>query len=313
MLRQCAAVPRTPIRFRPSFVAFFVLATALVLAACGSSQDTVSSKLVSQAVTTTSNGGTFKIAITGSFRIPQLGRPIPLNGTGVVDPKTRSGRVSVDMSALSSMFGGSLGQSTSGPLRVDEVFANHVIYMKAPFYSRFLPKGKTWLRLDLAQFGKKLGIDLSQLSQFSGGDPRQTLDQLRAVSGDVKKVGTATVRGVPTTHYQAKVDLRRYPNLVPAAQRAAAQQGVKRLIDLTGTSSFPEDIWIDAQKRVRRIALAYSFRPKGQSSKQKLTFNETVDIYDFGATDKVTIPPASQTLDFTQLISQLSQGRPPQQ
>ena len=304
---------RTPIRLRALLVAVLSLAAATALAACGSSSDTVSSRLVSQAVSTTSNGGTFRIAISGSFRIPQLGKPIPLNGTGVVDPKTRSGRVSVDMSALSSMFGGSLGRGTAGMLRVDEVFANKVIYMKAPFYSRFLPKGKTWLRLDLAKFGKTLGINLSQLSQFSGGDPRQTLDQLRAVSGEVKKLGSATVRGVPTTHYRGNVDLRRYPNLVPASQRATAQQGVQRLIQLTGASTFPEDIWIDGQGRVRRIALSYAFRPKGQPTTQKLTFNENVDIYDFGVNERIAIPKASETLDFTQLISQLSRGRTPQQ
>src|SRR5205807_9035312 len=183
------------------------------------------------------------------------------------------------MSSLSALLGGRLGQNTQGALKIDEVFAGHVIYMKAPFYARFLPKGKSWLRLDVAQLGKRLGINVDQLSQFSGGDPRQTVDQLRAVSGDVKKLGSDTIRGVKTTHYRATVDLRRYPKLVPAAQRATAEQGVKRLIDLTGTSSFPEDIWIDGQKRVRRIRLAYDFKPKGQPSSHKLSFDETVDIF----------------------------------
>ena len=68
---------RTPIRLRAALVAVAVLATAAVLGACGSSSETVSSRLVSQAVSTTSNGGSFRIAITGSFRIPQLGKPVP--------------------------------------------------------------------------------------------------------------------------------------------------------------------------------------------------------------------------------------------
>lgn len=300
---------RTPARLRASFIAVVSMTAAMLLGACGGGSETVSTKLVSQAVNTTSSGTPFRISIGGSFRIPQLSKPIPLNGTGVVDPKTKKGKVSVDMSALSSMLGGQLGQTGKGALRIDEVFASRVIYMKSPFYARFLPKGKTWLRLDLAAFGKKLGINLDQLSQFSGGDPRQTLDQLRAVSGDVKKLGSATVRGAQTTHYRAKVDLNRYPKLVPPAQRSAAEQGVKRLIQLTGTSSFPVDIWIDAQKRVRRIQLAYSFRPKGQATSQKLTFNETVDIYDFGVAEKIAVPPPSQTIDFTQLVTRLTQQR----
>ena len=300
---------RTPSRLRPLLVALFALAAALTIGACGGGSETVSTKLVSQAVNTTSSGSAFRISIGGSFKIPQLSKPIPLNGAGVVDPRTRRGKVSVDMSSLGAMLGGQLGPTQKGALRIDEVFANRIIYMKSPFYSRFLPKGKTWLRLDLAAFGKKLGINLDQLSQFSGGDPRQTLDQLRAVSGDVKKLGSATVRGAKTTRYRAKVDLRRYPKLVPAAQRPAAEQGMKRLIQLTGTSTFPVDIWIDPQKRVRRIQLAYSFSPKGGSSSQKLTFNETVDIYDFGVAEKIATPPAGQTIDFTQLVTRLTQQR----
>src|SRR5438874_1651259 len=194
---------RTPSRLRPLLVALFALAAALTTGACGGGSETVSTKLVSQAVNTTSSGSAFRISIGGSFKIPQL----------------------------------------------------------------------------------------------------------RAVSGDVKKHGSATVRGAKTTRYRAKVDLRRYPKLVPAAQRPAAEQGMKRLIQLTGTSTFPVDIWIDPQKRVRRIQLAYSFSPKGGSSSQKLTFNETVDIYDFGVAEKIATPPAGQTIDFTQLVTRLTQQR----
>ena len=297
---------RTPSRL----VAFFAaLAACVTLGACGGGGSTVSTKLVSDAVSTTSNGGAFRIAISGSFRIPQLNRPIPLNGSGIVDPRTRSGKVTVDMSSLSGLLGGQLGQTAGGALKIDEVFAQHVIYMKAPFYARFLPKGKSWLRLDIQQFGRKFGINVDQLTQFSGGDPRQTLDQLRAVSGDVKKVGSGTVRGVPTTHYRATVDLNRYPKRLPAAQRASAEQSVKRLIQLTHISKIPEDLWIDSQKRVRRIRLVYSFQPANASKGQKVSFDETLDLYDFGVRESIAAPPASQTVDFTSLLSQLSQGR----
>jgi hypothetical protein len=300
---------RTPSRLVAAVAASAALAACLALAACGSSNSTVSTRLVSEAVSTTSSSGAFRIAIGGSFRIPQLNRPIPLNGSGVVDPRTRSGKVTVDLSSLSGLLGGQLGQTSGGALKIDEVFANHVIYMKAPFYARFLPKGKSWLRLDIQQFGRKLGIDVSQLTQFSGGDPRQTLDQLRAVSGGVKKIGSETVRGVPTTHYRANVDLKRYPKLLPAAQRATAEQSVKRLTQLTHISTIPEDLWIDAQKRVRRIRLNYSFEPANAPKGQKLTFDETLDLYDFGVREPIAVPPANQTVDFTTLISQLSQGR----
>ena len=54
---------RTPSRL----IAFFAaLAACVTLGACGGGGSTVSTKLVSDAVSTTSNGGAFRIAISGS-------------------------------------------------------------------------------------------------------------------------------------------------------------------------------------------------------------------------------------------------------
>ena len=282
-------------------------AVAAALAACGSGGSTVSARLVSDAVTATSGSTGFRMSLSGSVGV--LGSRFPLSGSGVIDPRSRRGAISVDMSSVAALAGGQLGTLPKGPIRVDEIFLGPVAYMRAPFYSRFLPKGKSWLKLDLRSFGRALGVDLNQLSQFGGGDPRQALDQLRAVSGDVKKLGSEPVRGVQTTHYRATIDLRRYAKLVPPAQRAQAQAGLKRLTQLSGSSGFPEEIWIDNHKLVRRIRIAYSFKPRSVPGGQKVSFNQTLELYDFGAPADVAPPPANETVDITQLLSQLGAGR----
>ena len=87
-----------------------------------------------------------------------------------------------------------------------------------------MPGGKPWIKVDLNAVGKQAGIDLSQFTQL-GTDPSRMVDWLRTVSGDVTTVGTEKLDGVDTTHYRATVDLSKYPDLVPADQREAVQQG----------------------------------------------------------------------------------------
>ena len=56
--------------------------------------------------------------------------------------------------------------------------------------------------------------------------------------------------------------------------------------------------------------IALHARTSANASKgQKVSFDETLDLYDFGVRESIAAPPASQTVDFTSLLSQLSQGR----
>jgi hypothetical protein len=290
-------------RWRAGLAAAAATAVVVVPAGCGSGPPTVSSRVVSDAVAATSGSTGFRISLNGSVDV--LGRHLPLSGSGVIDPRVRRGAISIDLSSFAA-----LGAGLPGGARVQEILAGPVVYMRAPFLGRLLPKGKTWLKLDVRALGQKLGINLNQLSQFGGGDPRQALDQLRAVSGDVKKLGKDTVRGVQTTHYRATIDLRRYVRLVPPAQRAQAEASVKRLIQLSGTSGFPEEIWIDSHRLVRRIRLTYSFKPRNVPGNQKVSFDENLELFDFGASADVAPPPASQTVDLTQLATQFRNGQP---
>jgi hypothetical protein len=151
------------------------------------------------------------------------------------------------------------------------------------------------MNLDLRKSSQQLGIDPSQMST----DPTKALDQLRAVSGRVERVGRESVRGVSTTHYRANADLRRYPNLVPPDRRDEARKGVERLIELTGTESFPEDVWIDSRKHIRRFAFAFRMRVPTLPGDRKMSMKMQEELYDFGAPVRVDVPPADQVVDAT--------------
>jgi hypothetical protein len=255
---------------------------------------------VAQAATLTSQVPGSRVAMTISLSIPGAGA-FSIPGTGVFDLRHRSGRLDLDFSKLAALAGGRLGRA--GDATVEERIVYPDLYIRAPFLSRSIPGGKRWIKLDLAAAGRRLlGANPTQL--LTQNSPADELEQLRATSGDVHRVGADTVRGVRTTHYRATLDLRKLPDRLPAARRAQARQLVNRLIQLTGTSTVPVDVWVDARRLVRRMRVAYSFRPTtGQTTSRPVGLGVTIDFFDFGAKRAIEPPPSGQVFDATNSVS----------
>jgi len=176
---------------------------------------------------------------------------------------------------------------------IETVYADRIVYLRFPkALAGQVPGGKTWVKIDVERFGKAKGIDFSSLAGSAGSDPTANVDQLRGAR-DVKRIGKEKVRGVETTHYRASIDLRKAAEKAPAAQRAAARRSMENIIKLTGESTFPLEIWIDDAGRMRREKVKQ--RLQGQS------VVSTLELYDFGAREAISAPPASQTSDITDL------------
>src|SRR2546423_7368097 len=75
------------------------------------------------------------------------------------------------------------------------------LYMRSPLFADALPKGKTWLKLDLAKAAAAQGLDLSSLGAQS---PTQTLAQLGGLAS-VTEVGDEQIGGADTTHYRGRI------------------------------------------------------------------------------------------------------------
>jgi hypothetical protein len=140
---------------------------------------------------------------------------------------------------------------------------------------------------------------ISASSLPTATDPTQFVDYLRAVSANTKQVGTATIRGVKTTHYRALVDLDRYPSLVPPAQRPAVGRSIHQLEATLGSHTLPLDVWIDSHSLVRRIGVSF----RECVSNIKSSFGMTIDLFDYGPQSKPGIPPANRVYDLTPLVT----------
>jgi hypothetical protein len=249
------------------------LAGGVAVSGCGASG--LDTSAVAQAAQTTENAGTARVAFTAGVAGTKL------NGSGWVDMKRRLAQLSM-----------STPQGT-----MQEIYDGKLMYQQFPPAMR---KGvlarKPWTRLDVTAVAKAQGIDLGALQSVS--DPSNAVGQLRSL-GHVKRVATATVRGVDTTEFTAVVDLRKVAARAPAAQRAAARHSVDMMIRILGRSTMPVTIWIDDAKRVRRERV--SFNILGQ------TIAMSMDLFDFGVRHTIAPPPAGQVTDLTKLVAHAAQ------
>ena len=279
-----------------------VLVLAL-LAGCGGSDD-VSQDVLVDAASKTTKAGSARIAFTGSSEAG-LPEPLEIRGEGVVDNSERVGRLVFDFRSLAGTLPPESGIESSD-LTGEVIFDGFVFYMRFPVLSQLLQGGKEWVKFDIEQIGKEQGIDLSQLTQFGQADPSQALQYLRAVSGEVEDKGSEDVRGVPTTHYEAKVDLRKFPDVLPDDQREAAEDSVDTLIDqLGGESELPMEVWVDDDGLIRRQRFNFAFESEGG---REFSFRYDIELFDFGVEVDVKPPPEDDTADLGDLIAQGAAG-----
>jgi hypothetical protein len=285
----------------PVFAAVAALSIVALLIVTGG-KDTVPLSTVANAAEATNSAGGFKITIDGRYDLPGNSQALPMKGSGALDPQRRRGRLVFDQA-------GALG----GGGKIEQIFEGDVIYMRTPAAAQQFGATKPWLRVDVKQAGQALGIDPGRIGQLGGNDPRQMLDQIRAVSGDVEKLGSEDVRGTKTTRYRANVDIRRYPDRLPAAQREQARVAVEKLVEQTGSDTYPMTLWIGDDNLVRRVRIEYDFDIPGQDDKG--SFSMTMEFFDFGKPVDVAPPPAKDVQDLAELANAAAagaQGAPPQ-
>ncbi len=283
------------------------IALAVAVAAVGAflllsgGKDTVPLSTVAKAAEATTGAGGFKLTVDGKFEVPG-GRDVPMRGSGAIDPASRRGRLTFDSAGPLATAG------AAGPGgRIEQVFEGDVIYMRTPAIAKQFGAKKEWLRIDLKGTGRALGVDPTQFGQLGTGDPRQMLDQIRSVSGEVEKLEGEKVRGVDTTRYRAEVDLRKYPDRLPEAQREQARVAVERIVDMTGSPTYPITLWIDDDELVRRVRTEYTFKIPGQE--EEASYSMTMEFFDFGSPVDVAPPPADQVQDLLDLARSAPKAR----
>jgi hypothetical protein len=233
--------------------------------------------------TRTSHARSARIAMRMRMTVPPNGTPLTAAATGVVGFRDRS----VDLRLHMTIPG-------AGTFRMREIMVWPVIYMRSPLFSAAL-HGKEWMKLDMVKLERANGVDLNALTSTGSNDPTEMLQTLENESDSLQNLGGATVRGVPTVHYRAVIDLARAAKNAPAEVRAALEKSDARLIAILGTDKMPMDVWIGQDKLVRRLAYRMAIPVAATGGTMKMDVQ--LDMFDFGVPVHVAAPPAREVAE----------------
>jgi hypothetical protein len=213
----------------------------------------------------------------------------------------KGGGVTDFSGAASSM---TIGMHGLGDLEMRQV--GETVYVKMPDeFAAQVSGSKPGVRVALdALYGQQYGG--APVQGGASGDPTRQLEYLRGVSDSVEKIGEERVRGVPTTRYEAIVDL----NKEVAGQDAGVKEANQELVKRLGTSKLPVEVWIDEENRVRRYALDVGVpmpenaaSPNASQGDDRLRTRMVIEYYDFGTPVDVQAPPEDQTINGSKLLS----------
>jgi hypothetical protein len=233
---------------------------------------------VAQAADTTAQAGSASFGIAGS--ISAVGQNIPINGSGAIDMRNQRMRMSVS-TALPGL----------GTAQIEEILDGTTFYMRLPAQvAGRIPGGKPWMKVDLAAVAKRAGIDLKQELGANQNNPADMLQALKA-AGSSRVVGHENLRGAPTTHYSATIDLNRIATRI--ANRTTVDS-LEQLYKRAGISSLPIDVWIDRAGRVRQESL--------RVSASNFSMDMTITLTAFGVPVDAASPPADQVMDASALL-----------
>ncbi len=197
---------------------------------------------------------------------------ITVSGQGVYSFVQKAGQFTFD----------TRGQGTSSTLDIREI--GNELYLSSPRLAA-LDGGKPWVQVDLSQYEEQESQDTGPVGALSTGDPSALLNVLRQV-GTVSELGSVDIDGVPTTEYQAQIDLLSGTTGSTIISRQLAQA--------LGLQNLPIDVWVDSAGRARQVATSFSvvgLTIKGQES-----------LGSFGTPVSVTAPPAGQVADGSGLL-----------
>lgn len=258
-----------------------ILSVLLVLPGCTQAS---AQERIAQAPAATVESGTARTTLT--MAMTGGAQDVTITAEGVVDLQGQRASMTMDLGEATAQSGmGSMEMINDGT----------IVYMKLSNAEQLgLPT--PWLKMDLEQMEGMQGMgELQQLNN----DPAKSMEMLRGVSGDVEEVGTEEIRGEPTTHYRATMDLEKAAEQAPDEARAT----IRYQIDQLGTSTVPVDVWIDEEGRLRRqtfdMDLSNIEGAGVEGAPQAMRME--MELFDFGTEVEIEPPPEDQVTDFAEL------------
>ncbi|WP_028568784.1 hypothetical protein [Salinispora tropica] len=154
--------------------------------------------------------------------------------------------------------------------------------------------GKRWTKMDLSSgFASEADFD----QQLREVDPVKQVKALLGAEG-VTVVGEETVDGVPTVHYTVTATVEEHLALLEQQNELSAadrEEAAEQMAE-SSVTEIKTELWIDEQYWPRRA---------------RLTMGEmgvmTIDYTNYNEPVNIEVPPAAETMDFDELLSELEE------
>ncbi|MCH0568690.1 DUF1396 domain-containing protein [Streptomyces sp. MUM 136J] len=156
--------------------------------------------------------------------------------------------------------------------------------------------GKSWIKFDLSATGADGELNSEQLGGGQAGKNPAAESTFLTGSKDVKKVGSETVEGVRTTHYNGTVTLDALEKSFDKADKATREKRQKSIeqYEKMGVDRLTMDLWVDGDDHTKR------FRMRGDADKGPLDM--TITFFDVNKPVTVAAPPARDVADLAEMM-----------
>jgi len=288
-------------------------AVPLLVAACADEADSALEVKTGDAAVSALRAAPEAVADAGTARMELVmamtveGKDLEMVATGVVDSAAQRVQMEMDMGALFEEL--AAGTDEELPLGIDEpwelVGDGSTMYLRAPVFQMLGVDG--WLSMTPEDMGATAG----SMGLGSGSfDFTQTLESLRGVTGEPEVVGEdEEVRGVPTTHYRATMDLEEALAQAPAEQRERLEAAFEQIGSSgeLGDADVPVDVWIDEDDLPRRVRVEMDsmFAALGLGDG---AMTMTMEYFDYGDDVSIEVPPADEVTPLSEALGGLGAG-----
>lgn len=266
-------------------LAAIVVATAVAAAACDQGVSPEERLAAAASATTGEGTAAFTMEMRVQMNQEESGMDMNMSGEGVADLAEGIGRM--------EMSSPGMGQSMA------TVFDGDAVYVRLP---SFMTGGRTqWVR---QRAGSRTGM--GSAGGGLGQNPLSMLDALDAVEGEVRSLGSETVRGT---------DVQGFGVTIAGEKLWGEAEGVPpELMEL----EIPTEVWLDDGNRVRRMVMEVDLGPVVKAVREQATdslseeeagalgemlagmvgtMTMTTELHDFGTEVDVQVPDESVVVD----------------
>ncbi|MFD5773169.1 hypothetical protein [Streptomyces fungicidicus] len=190
------------------------------------------------------------------------------------------------------------------PEQIRMIMLDNVMYMDMGAKQAAEMDGKRWMKMDFAAIAEASG-DAEMQKQMTGGlenmnqDPAQQL-ALLLESPNLKHVGPQKIDGAQTQHYKGTLSFEEMLDANKSTDGLLSAKEREELIanvEKTGLKGYDTEVWVNEDNYPVRMVVGMKM-PQG-------TMNMKADYSGYGAKAEVQAPPAKDTLDLMEMLSEL--------